>query len=302
MTCHPNHIHARHGFTLVELLVVIGIIALLISILLPVLGKAREQALSVNCLANLKQIGLAAVAYATDNKGVVLPAGYRALTAGTTSAGASYAVGDTINEWPVILINGKYLPRTNRTNYASNTDIDSSTVFFCPAGYTDIRSSNVNLPSATSGMLSRARQSYGVLPLDEKIIVDFWYGANATSSFSYPFPMRRYPNDGVDTDSRMTKVTNVRRASETVMFYDGVLFNLWAGSAGNGGANRIAGRHQKEQRTNVAYFDGHAGSVERKQIPQNINGDSTNGTDLFKAPTADALRTRFPQPRWRTDQ
>ena len=57
------------AFTLVELLVVIGIIALLISILLPSLSKARESSRTVACLSNVRQILTAFQAYTTDSKG-----------------------------------------------------------------------------------------------------------------------------------------------------------------------------------------------------------------------------------------
>ena len=57
------------GFTLVELLVVIGIITILIGILLPTMSKARESANKTKCLANLRTLGQAMTMYANQSKG-----------------------------------------------------------------------------------------------------------------------------------------------------------------------------------------------------------------------------------------
>ncbi len=69
------HRRARHsGFTLVELLVVIGIIALLVSILLPTLASAREHARRTKCMSNERQIMTAWLQYAQEHKGALVPA------------------------------------------------------------------------------------------------------------------------------------------------------------------------------------------------------------------------------------
>src|SRR6195952_270606 len=94
----------KAGFTLVELLVVIGIIALLISILLPALSKAKQQGNTIKCLSNLRSIMLAANLYSNDNKGTVLPCG-------TNKQGW----------WCNLLVDGNYIsaPQTSAADYAT---------------------------------------------------------------------------------------------------------------------------------------------------------------------------------------
>ena len=65
----------RQGFTLVELLVVIGIIALFISVLMPALSKLREQANRVVCALNVRQFATVMIMYANDNKGTHMDPG-----------------------------------------------------------------------------------------------------------------------------------------------------------------------------------------------------------------------------------
>jgi prepilin-type N-terminal cleavage/methylation domain-containing protein/prepilin-type processing-associated H-X9-DG protein len=66
---------ARRAFTLVELLVVMGIIALLIALFLPALGKARRTAVRTQCLSNIRQLQVAQVAYAAAQRNLLVVAG-----------------------------------------------------------------------------------------------------------------------------------------------------------------------------------------------------------------------------------
>jgi prepilin-type N-terminal cleavage/methylation domain-containing protein/prepilin-type processing-associated H-X9-DG protein len=279
---HPSLRRAR-AFTLVELLVVIGIIALLISILLPALSRARESANTVKCLSNLKQIMSAAQLYTAENRGKMLPCGW---DVSVTLPGAT--ANDLKNWWCNILVDQGYLNAIN----SKNKGPQMSGVFFCPSGSSDIMSSDLtninNVPASRTDQRGAMAYRYWGL---QQTCVDCWYGMNASEGEvrNAGFPGRRITS-AVNSIGLMP-FSYIPKPADMVLFYDGLIYHI----GGNGA--RVNARHGRQTQTNLAFGDGHAETYPTADLPGGLSGGGAN------AFTKANLTTNFPRrPYWILEQ
>ncbi len=269
-----------HGFTLVELLVVISIIALLVAVLLPALSKARQAASTVQCLSNLRQIGYGVLGYANNHRGQLPPID-----------SLSSAFGAPRENWGAILIQEGLLAAAKQ----ADGSFGKGSVFQCPDGIDRVSAVTSSDPATmTDGRGASYSALVGSTALGNEVRI--WYGINGrrtdflSGSLQFensPWPFRRVPAaGGSGTDYQTKRITQIVKGYETVMIFDGVAFH-------DRQPQRFNARHKNQTVCNMVFFDAHAESIPISQL-KNLTQAGMDDPNV--------LGQQCPYPKFRLDQ
>lgn len=238
------------GFTLIELLVVISIIALLVAVLLPALRAARDSARNVQCLSNLRQIGLAIHSYATEHQDY-MPAAF---------------VQGSNQLWSHVLLN--YIHGNNNATWNSLDGLQLKGTFMCPNGI-EVNANNGN-PATMHYSTHPDLIRDSIDPNDPTTFSRYWRidSVLRTSEVLLVADANQPPNSHAAAASlqRLDTPTAANWNSWTPRFYDDSPTmdqpidpgpnDDFAGAAWGD----LRWRHAGDENVNMVKVDGHAGS------------------------------------------
>jgi prepilin-type N-terminal cleavage/methylation domain-containing protein/prepilin-type processing-associated H-X9-DG protein len=271
--CRSGH-RSGKGFTLVELLVVIGIISVLIGILLPALNRARESARSAKCLNNMRQITIAAISFAGEHRGWMVGRGGAGILRINSSSGKPEG-GGTVDDAP----SGDWIAWLRQVDPITGVDSgdakrNQNITYSALAPYMSVKTIVHKTPKEANTVAERLDEVFRC-PSDNLMQRNKWQQDPSKPRYNYSYAMNDLflcpvqPADKTDYPSvpanmpddqrngfRFSgKISSIRASSEKVLLVcqdeqtidDGVFkanSAKWAGNVGD----HVAARHESKFR------------------------------------------------------
>lgn len=282
---------SRRAFTLIELLVVVAIIALLIAVLIPALGIARDKAKATACGANLKSIGTGLVIYHTDNDGYVVPS--------YNMTGHGQGVDTTLDGWAPIL---------DRDGVVKGTRSSATNIYYCPStleilgmagGDTGTSPDNprgyFEWPTIRDALKQNNPTTIPQFGFDRVIRVSYWINsANPIGSSSAAIQQDVFYSESVGFTNasggtlKATRWTKFTRPQALIAIADG----LYAGKQGNNRLNgtdgvkdsRVGFRHTRGTYANAVFADGHVEAIRYSDFPRTAKAENTGQYTVYADP------------------